>query len=191
MKFTFTPINLELAQQELAKYPKERQQSAVMALLTLAQQQNNNYLSSDCIEYVANFLNMPVIKVLEVATFYTMYNLQPVGKYYIQVCANVVCHVRGSNSILQALEQTTNTIVGNTSADGLFTITKVECLGACANAPVIQVNQDYYEDLTVESVKQLVSDLKQNKQPNIPKMVRAPITESTLPKNSINTPTGN
>jgi len=179
MSFEFSEDNRIKAEKEILKYPKGEQKSAVMALLTLAQKQNNNYLSKEAIEYVANYLNMPVIKVIEVATFYTMYNLKPVGKYHVQVCSNVVCHVRGARNLIAALEKATGTTVGNSSDDGLFTISKVECLGACANAPVLQINDDYFEDVTTESIDYIVESLRNNKTPNIKKIVRAPAQLAT------------
>ena len=175
MSFKFTEANKIKAEKEIDKYPKEGKQSAVMALLMIAQKQNNNYLSKEAIEYVANYLNMPVIKVVEVATFYTMYNMQPVGKYHVQICSNVVCHVKGAKNLIAALEKATGATVGCSSNDGLFTISKVECLGACANAPAVQINDDYFEDVTAEDINYIVEELKNNKKPNIKKTVKTPI----------------
>lgn len=173
MTFEFNEANKKLANKELAKYPKEAK-SAVMALLIIAQKQNNNYLSKEAIEYVADYINMPIIKVMEVATFYSMYNLKPIGKYNLQVCSNVVCAIKGANNLIKALEKYTGASEGCISKDGLFSITKVECLGACANAPVLQINEEYYEDVLIENISNLINDLKNNKPINIKNKVRVP-----------------
>ncbi|MGV3278168.1 complex I 24 kDa subunit family protein [Rickettsiales bacterium LUAb2] len=173
MIFEFTASNNELAQKEIAKYPSEQKQSAVMALLTIAQKQNNNYLAKEAIEYVAKYLDMPVIKVLEVASFYSMYNLKPIGKYHVQVCGNVVCHLRSADTINKRLEQLAE-VANSKSKEQLFTVSKVECLGACANAPVVQINDKYYEDITLENIEYIIKELSENKEPKHVNVVKAP-----------------
>jgi NADH dehydrogenase (ubiquinone) flavoprotein 2 len=160
-KFKFSPENQSKIEQIIAKYPSERQKSAVMALLDLAQVQNNNFLSQDCIEEVAEILSLPKTKVQEIATFYTMYNITPVGKYHIQLCGTTPCMLCGSEDILSAIENELGIKAGQTTPDNLFTLTIVECLGACSNAPMMQVNNmHYYEKLTTESVIKILQDLK-------------------------------
>lgn len=159
-EFSFDKANLDRAKKIVVKYPKGRERSAVLPLLDLAQRQNGGWLSVLAIEYVANFLSLPYMRVYEVASFYTMFNLKPVGKYHIQYCGTTPCWLRGSDDILKACEKSTGTKKGKTSEDGLFTITEVECLGACVNAPMVQINDDYYEKLTPESMEQIINDLK-------------------------------
>lgn len=159
--FSFNQDSLAKIDVVLKKYPSERGKSAVMEILRIAQHQNENYLNNDCIEAVSKILGLPNTKVFEIATFYTMYNLKPVGKYHIQVCGTTPCMLRDSEDIILALKNELGIDLGGTSSDGLFTITEVECLGACSNAPVIQINDEYYyEDLNPDSVVQLVRDLK-------------------------------
>ena len=158
--FVFNTSNLEKAKEIIAKYPEGRQNSAVLPLLDLAQRQNKGWLPVTAIEYVANFLDMPYMRAYEVATFYTMFNLKPVGKYHLQICSTTPCWLKGAAEIMEACEKHTKTKRGSTSEDGLFTISEVECLGACVNAPVVQVNDDYAEDLTPELVKELITKLK-------------------------------
>jgi NADH-quinone oxidoreductase subunit E len=164
MIFSFNSENKKKAESILNFYPKERRQSAIMPLLTIAQDQNENYLTDEIIDYVADFLNLPVIKVSEVATFYTMYNHKPVGTYHIQVCNNVMCYIKGSEDIIKTLEEETKVKADSgLSKDKLFSIIKVECLGACCNAPMMQVNKTFYEDLTKDKIKNLISSLKKSK----------------------------
>jgi len=163
--FKFTPANEKLAKQHLAKYPANRQQSAVMPLLDVAQRQNNNWLSKEAIEYVANYLDMPVIRVYEVATFYTMYNLQPVGEHMIEVCTTTPCWLRGSADIVNTCKNKLGIEVGQTTKDGKFTLKEAECLGACVNAPMLQIGDYYYEDLTPQSTEKLIDDLAAGKKP--------------------------
>ena len=156
--FAFTPQNEALADKELAKYPSGRQASAVIALLWRAQEQNGGWLPQKAIEAVADKLGMPAIRVMEVATFYTMFNLDPVGKYFIQFCGTTPCVLRGAGEIKKVLERR----VGeerHVSADGNFSWLEVECLGACCNAPMVQINDDYFEDLTAENFERLLDDL--------------------------------
>ena len=145
--FVFSEGTLAAANAEITKYPEGRQASAVMPLLDLAQRQCNGWLPRVAMDYVADFLDMPPIKVYEVATFYTMYNLAPIGKYHVQVCTNLPCWLRGSDEVTAACKKNLGIEFGQTSSNGDFTLSEVECLGACVNAPMIQINDDYYEDL--------------------------------------------
>lgn len=160
MKFEFTKENYDIAQNIIKKYPLDYKKSAVMPLLDLAQRQNDNWVSKEAISYIAEMLEMPEIRVFEVATFYTMYNLDPVGKYLIQFCQTTPCMLRGSDDIIKFCKEKLSIDIGETTKDGLFTLKKVECLGACVNAPVVQINDDYHEDLTVEKFEKIINDLK-------------------------------
>lgn len=162
--FEFTPENLELAKAHIAKYPEGRQASACMPLLDLAQRQYG-WLPVAAMDRVAEMLDMMPIRVYEVATFYTMFNKVPVGKNHVQVCTNISCWLRGSDKIVEAIKE--NLGVGNheTTDDGLFTLTEVECLGACANAPMMQINDDFYEDLDEESSVSIINQLRAGNQP--------------------------
>ena len=156
--FEFTPENRAWAEQELAKYPHGRQASAVLALLWRAQKQNGYWLPRAAIEKVAAMLDMPNIRVLEVATFYTMFNLAPVGRHYVQVCGTTPCMLSGSDDIKAVCRKRIGE-QGHVTSDGLFSWTEVECLGACCNAPMVQINEEYYEDLTPENFARLLDDL--------------------------------
>jgi NADH-quinone oxidoreductase subunit E len=156
--FEFTPENKVWAEKEIAKYPPGRQASAVIALLWRAQKQNSYWLSRPAIEKVAEMLDMPKIRVLEVATFYTMFNLEPVGRHYVQLCGTTPCALAGADDIKAVLRKRVGE-ADHVSADGLFSWTEVECLGACCNAPMVQINDDYYEDLTAENFAKLLDDL--------------------------------
>lgn len=162
-KFCFTKENIEKAKKIIAKYPEGRQKSAIMPLLDLAQRQNNNWLSSDVITYVSDMLDLPHIRGFEVASFYTMFNLKPVGTYLLQVCTTTPCWLRGSDHIVQAIREKLAIDFGESTNDGLFSMMEVECLGACVNAPVVQINDDFVEDLNPEIMKQILEDLKQGK----------------------------
>ena len=156
--FEFTPENLAWANAQIVKYPEGRQASAVIPLLWQAQKQHNYWLPKPAIEKVADMLDMPYIRVLEIATFYTMFNLEPVGRFFIQMCGTTPCMLRGSDDIKAVLARR----VGEqrkVSADGNFAWLEVECLGACCNAPMVQINDDYYEDLSAENVEKLLDDL--------------------------------
>ncbi|MGD1954875.1 MAG: NADH-quinone oxidoreductase subunit NuoE [Sphingomonadales bacterium] len=163
--FTFNETYEPLAQKHIAKYPDGRQQSAVMPLLDLAQRQigeetaTQGWLPVPVIEYIAERLGMPYIRVYEVATFYTMYNLVPVGKYHIQLCGTTPCMLRGSDDVMKACNDF-GIHKGKTTEDGLFTLPEVECLGACCNAPMVQINDDYVEDLTYDSMTSVLEALK-------------------------------
>jgi len=156
--FEFTPENRAWAEKELAKYPPGRQASAVLALLWRAQKQNGYWLPRSAIETVASMLDMPKIRVLEVATFYTMFNLAPVGRHYVQLCGTTPCMLCGAED-LKAVCRKRIGEQGHVTSDGLFSWTEVECLGACCNAPMVQINEDYYEDLTPETFAKLLDDL--------------------------------
>ena len=147
----------------LAKYPVERKKSAVMPLLDLAQRENKNFISRDIIEAIAKILEIPEIRVYEVASFYTMYNLKPVGKYLIQFCKTTPCMLRGIDELMKVTKEKLGIKMDETTKDGLFTLREVECLGACVNAPVIQINDDYFEDLTKENFFQILDNLKEGK----------------------------
>lgn len=162
--FAFTPENLETAKKIIAKYPAGRQQSAVMPLLDLAQRQVG-WTSIAVIEYIAEMLEMAPIRVQEVVTFYTMYNQKPVGQYHVQVCTNICCLLRGSDGVGETVKELLGVGWGETTADGKFTLAEVECLGACVNAPMMQINDDYYEDLTPESTKAVLEALKRGETP--------------------------
>tara|TARA_Y100000590_G_scaffold427150_2_gene536994 strand:- start:790 stop:1380 length:591 start_codon:yes stop_codon:yes gene_type:complete len=158
--FEWTEQNFSKVQKIIKKYPINRQQSAVIPLLDLAQRQNNGWLSKDAIEKVAETLSMSYIRALEVATFYSMFNLEPIGQNFIQVCRTTPCWLRGSDKLIKIAKEVSGCNLGETSKDNKFTIVEVECLGACCNAPMIQINDDYYEDLTEDSLKKILLDLK-------------------------------
>jgi NADH-quinone oxidoreductase subunit E len=168
--FAWTAENAAKAKEAVARYPEGRQRSAVMALLDLAQRQvgadtnTQGWLPIPVIEFVARELDMPVIRVLEVATFYTMYNLQPVGRFHVQVCGTTPCMLRGSDELLAACKKR-GMAKGHTTADGLWTLTEVECMGNCASAPMVQINDDNYEDLTAERLDAILDALAAGKQP--------------------------
>jgi NADH-quinone oxidoreductase subunit E len=159
-KFTFNSENKKLAKAAVANYPKGRQKSAVMALLDLAQRQNAGWLSREVMDYIAEYLEMAPIRVYEVASFYTMYNLKPVGKFLVQVCTTTPCALRGAEEILKACKTQLGVELDEMTADEFFTIKEVECLGACVNAPVVQINDDYYEDLAPARIKEILTLLK-------------------------------
>ena len=151
----------------LAKYPTNKQQSAVIPVLDIAQRQNKGWLTRSVIEKVAETLSMSFIRVMEVATFYSMFNLQPIGENFIQICRTTPCWLRGSNKLLKVAKEVTGCDLGETSDDNKFTLVEVECLGACCNAPVVQINDDYYEDLDEDNFRQLILKLKNDQSTNI------------------------
>jgi len=165
--FEFTPENLERAKAHIAKYPAGRQQSAVLPLLDLAQRQTGGWLPRAAMHHVADLLAMPRIRVYEVATFYTMFNLQPVGRYLLQACTTTPCWLRGSDAVVGACEKKLGIGIGGTTPDGLFTLIEVECLGACVNAPILQVNDDFYEDLDGPATEALLDALREGKPPPV------------------------
>ena len=164
-KFNFSPENIERANAHVAKYPEGRQASAVLPLLDLAQRQNGGWISREVMAYVAEYLDMAEIRVYEVATFYTMLNLNPVGKYLIQLCRTTPCWLCGSNDLRDACKEELGIGVGESTADGMFTLVEVECLGACVNAPMVQINDDFYEDLTAARMKEILAMLRRGEQP--------------------------
>lgn len=164
MTFQFNEENQKQVKKILSKYPPERKKSAVMPLLDLAQRQNENWVSKDVIARIAEILDMPEIKVYEVASFYTMYNLKPVGKYLLQFCKTTPCMLRGIDQIIKDCEKKLGIEMDATTVDKLFTLKEVECLGACVNAPVVQINDDFAEDLTSESFLKILDDLKAGKE---------------------------
>ncbi len=162
--FAFTPENLEWAKARMAKYPPGRQQSAVIPILWKAQEQCGGWLPQKAMEATAALLGMPKIRVLEVATFYTMFNLSPVGKFHVQLCGTTPCMLRGSEDLKSVCRR----MIGeqdHVSDNGLFSWTEVECLGACVNAPMVQINYDYYEDLTAELLMHIINDMSAGKTP--------------------------
>ena len=178
--FKFDADNKALTKTVIAKYPKGRQASAVLPLLDLAQRQNVGWLSRPAMDHVAEVLDMAPIRVYEVATFYSMYNLKPVGKHHVQVCTTTPCWLRGSDEVLDACKKRLGIEPGETTADGNFTLDEVECLAACVNAPMIQIADDYYEDLDAQSVTQILDDLAAGKTPTpgpqVKRQTSAPVT---------------
>ncbi len=164
--FVFTADNKVLAEAAITHYPADRSRSAVMPLLDIAQRQNRGWVSHEIVEYVAEYLDMPVIRVLEVATFYSMYNLKPVAKNFVQICRTTPCWLRGSDDLVKAFRDFAGCGIGETSTDGAFTMIEVECLGACCNSPMVQINDDYYEDLTPERFTKILRTLKEGKTPD-------------------------
>ena len=163
--FSFSNENQLRADKIIGRYPQGRAGSALLPLLDLAQRQNDDWLPKAAIRYVANFLNVPETRAFEVATFYSMFRLTPRGKFLVQVCRTTPCWLRGSDTILDACTKCLEIMVGETTKDDLFTLVEVECLGACVNAPVVQINDNYYEDLTHEKLVSIIEDLKGGKEP--------------------------
>jgi len=168
--FAWSKDNAKQAKAIVARYPAGRQRSAVMPLLDLAQRQvgaetqTQGWLPIPVMEYVATYLDMPIIRVVEVASFYTMYNLVPVGRFHVQVCGTTPCMLRGSDDIMAACKKR-GMAKGHTSADGLWTLTEVECMGNCASAPMVQINDDNYEDLTADRLDTVLDALASGKSP--------------------------
>ena len=161
--FEFNSSSLKAAKEIIAKYPEGKQQSAVMALLYIAQRQNGNWIPLAAMKYIANLLDMPYIKVYEVATFYSMYNLSPVGKYFIQVCTTTPCLIRGADKIVKTCKEKISEKENQISKNGECSWTEVECLGACVNAPMMQINDDYYEDLDETSSAKIIDSIFKGK----------------------------
>ena len=154
--FEFSSSNVDIAKKIISNYPDGKQQSAVMALLYIAQRQNNNWIPLAAMKHIAKFLNMPYIKVYEVATFYSMYNLAPVGKYFYQVCTTTPCMLRGAYKLVELCKSKISKKENELSENGNCSWVEVECLGACVNAPMIQINDDYYEDLDKEKLEKII-----------------------------------
>ena len=163
--FEFSSSSLEEANKIVSKYPKGKQQSAVMALLYIAQKQNNNWIPLVAMKYIAKFLDMPYIKVYEVATFYTMYNLSPVGKFFVQVCTTTPCMIRGANKLVEACKEKISVNESELSDNKNCSWMEVECLGACVNAPMMQINDDYFEDLDKEKTLKILESLLKGETP--------------------------
>ena len=163
--FEFSDKNMEAANKIVSNYPNGKQQSAVMALLYIAQRQNDNWIPLQAMKYIAKFLDMPYIKVYEVATFYSMYNLSPVGKYFFQVCTTTPCMLRGAYELVKVCKNKISEKENVLSDDGKISWMEVECLGACVNAPMMQVNDDYYEDLNDKKLEEIIETIYQNKIP--------------------------
>ena len=167
LAFNFNSENLAKAKKIIKMYPSNFKESSIMPLLSIAQSQNHGWLPKKAIEYVSNFIEVPEIKVLEIATFYSMYNLSPVGKFHIEVCTTTPCMLRGSDSMVDYCKKKLGLKIGEITEDGFFSLGRVECLGACVNAPVVKINENYYEDLDSESFDKLIDNLKINKKVKI------------------------
>ena len=163
--FEFSKENLVKANNEIKKYPKNKQASAVLALLYLVQEQNDNWIPLAAIKYVSNFLGMPYIKVYEVVTFYSMFNLSPVGKYFVQVCTTTPCMIRGASKLVEACKEKISENECELSTDKNCSWMEVECLGACVNAPMMQINDDYYEDLDKEKTLKILDEILKDTKP--------------------------
>ena len=163
--FDFNPASLEAAKSIIVKYPKDKQQSAVMALLYIAQKQNSNWIPLAAMKYIGKLLDMPYIKVYEVATFYTMYNLAPVGKHFIQICTTTPCMIRGAYKLVEACKEKISENENELSKNESCSWVEVECLGACVNAPMMQINDDYFEDLNKEKTLKILDEILSGKKP--------------------------
>jgi len=163
--FEFNTSSLDEANTIISRYPSGKQQSAVMSLLYIAQKQNNNWIPLVAMKYIAKFLNMPYIKVYEVATFYSMYNLSPVGKFFVQVCTTTPCMIRGANRLVEACKEKISKNESELSNDKNCSWTEVECLGACVNAPMMQINDDYYEDLDKKKTLEILDKITKGETP--------------------------
>ena len=162
-EFSFNNLNLKKAKEIIKIYPANYKESSIMPLLSMAQSQNKGWVPKKAIEYISEFIGVSEIKVLELATFYSMYNLSPVGKFHIEVCTTTPCMLRGSDSMLNLCKKKLGIDIGEISKDKKFSLGKVECLGACVNAPVVKINEDYYEDLNSQTFNKLINNLKENK----------------------------
>ena len=161
--FKFSGDNLKIAEDILKKYPEKRKKSAVMPLLYLAQKQNNNWIPLAAMKYIAKYLSIPYINVYEVATFYTMYNLSPVGKYFVQICTTSPCLIRGADKLVKVCKEKISFNEREISKNKKCSWMEVECLGACVNAPMMQVNEDYYEDLDEKNTREIIESLLNDK----------------------------
>ena len=183
--FEFNSSSLQAANNIISKYPEGKKQSAVMALLYIAQRQNNNWIPLAAMKYIGKLLDMPYIKVYEVATFYSMYNLSPVGKYFIQVCTTTPCMIRGAYKLVEACKEKISENESELSKDKICSWMEVECLGACVSAPMIQINENYYEDLDEKSAKDILDSLIKDK-PLKPGSYRGRANTSPEKKQTIN-----
>jgi len=163
--FEFLQVNLQEAENIIKKYPKNRKASAVLALLYLVQKQHDNWIPLAAIKYVAKFLEIPYIQVYEVATFYSMFNLAPVGKYFVQICTTTPCMIRGSNKVIDVCKKHIANNQNELSKNKLCSWTEVECLGSCVSAPMMQINQDYFEDLDEKKTEEIIQMLLNDKFP--------------------------
>ena len=183
--FSFNKDNLAWANEQVKKYPEGRQQSAIIPLLWSAQEQSGGWLPEKAIRHVADFLGMAHIRALEVATFYTMFNLQPVGKFHVQLCGTTPCRLRGADDLEKVCRKRIGE-QGDVTSDGKFSWVEVECLGACVNAPMAQINYDYYEDLTADSLGKVLDDLGAGKKvkpgPQVDRQLSAPVGGATTLK---------
>ena len=160
--FEWSDVNFSKISKIIKKYPSGKQQSAVIPVLDLAQRQNGGWLSKNALEKVAETLSMPYIRVLEIASFYSMFNLEPIGEKFIQICRTTPCWLRGSDNLTKLAKKFTGCKLGETSKDNMFTVVEVECLGACSNAPMVQINDDYFEDLNEETFEKILKDIRNN-----------------------------
>tara|TARA_Y100000590_G_scaffold263064_1_gene295169 strand:+ start:956 stop:1564 length:609 start_codon:yes stop_codon:yes gene_type:complete len=160
--FEFNEKSMEFAKKIIANYPEGKQQSAVMALLYIAQRQNNNWIPLSAMKYIAKLLEMPYIKVYEVATFYTMYNLTPIGNYFFQICTTTPCMIRGAYKLVDICKKKISEKENEITKDGKLSWVEVECLGACVNAPMIQINDDYFEDLDEKKLEKIIEAIKKD-----------------------------
>ena len=176
--FAFTAESEAEIKQQLAKYPDGRQASAVKSLLYIAQRQHDNWIPMKAIEAIAERLDMPEMRVLEVASFYTMFNLKPVGKWYLQLCGTTPCMLRGSDDVSRCIKDKLNITSGQTSDCGKFSLLEVECLGACVNAPILQVNDDFYEDMDYQSTADLLTALEADNPPAVGSVIGRQGSES-------------
>ena len=183
-KFEFTKKNLEEVDKIFAKYPDDQKASAVMPLLDLAMRQIGGWITESAMRYISNLINIPYIRVYEVASFYSMFNLEPIGKNFIQICTTTSCWLRGSDDILKLCKKHLSIENNQTTKDGLFTLKEVECLGACVNAPMIQINDNYYEELNKDSLLNILNKLKEGKEVNIGPQTKK--RKGAEPINSVN-----
>ena len=163
--FKFNEKNLKAAEKAISNYPTGKQKSAVMALLYIAQRQNNNWIPLAAMKYIAKTLDMPYIKVYEVATFYSMFNLAPVGKYFFQICTTTPCMIRGAYKLVEVCKKKISKNESKISNNGEFSWMEVECLGACVNAPMVQINDDYFEDLDSIKLEKIIDQINNNEKP--------------------------
>ncbi len=178
--FKFSEANLLQAEKEIKKYPSNRKSSAVLPLLYLAQKQNDNWIPLAAIKYISQLLNIPYIQAYEVATFYSMFNLAPVGKYFVQICTTTPCMIRGAKSVIDICKKNISKNKNELSENKLCSWTEVECLGACVNSPMIQINQDYFEDLNEEKTNEIIQSILNDK---MPKPGSAKDRKNTAPEN--------